>query len=179
MLLRWLATSALLFAANAGIVAACAGGEPRPGAGAAGSPLLPLEPPPGYVGSCAEQLRTWRAVRLNPDSGTPFLCFDVPRNGQAARLGAPVLLRGWAGYPAEPDTFIQLQIADTMGRRALVGLRRHIEGYGGSFRLVPFVEDAPLPRDTVPGETVRVHVIIANREGNSLASGEVSVLVTR
>ena len=172
-----LRTLVLWLAFLGAVAAGCREGGAR--SGGPGTALLPLEAPPGYEGSCAERVRSWREVRLAPDDGEPFLCFDAPRNGAGAPLGSPVALRGWAGYPARPDVAIQLQIVDTQGRRALGGLRRQSEGYGGAFRLVPIAEEAPLPRDTVAGETVRIHVIVANAlDGSGLANGEVSVHVT-
>ena len=148
---------------------------------------LPAEPPPGYGDSCAERIRPWPEVRRSPDEGSNFLCIDTPSADVSVPIGTPIPVRGWAGYPATrgwaaypstPDVAIQIRVVDTLGRRSLVTVTRRHEGYGGAFRLVPVEVEAPLPRDTVPGETVRIELVIADpTTGDGLASGEVTARV--
>ena len=98
--------------------------------------------PPSFDGSCAARIHSWadwqRAEHLQS-----FACLDAPTEG--ATSTSPTELRGWAGYPAHPEVAIQMQVADELGHRMLETAHRTIEGYGGSFRLVPFREVARLP----------------------------------
>ena len=111
------------------------------------------EPPAaGFVGSCAERMRSW-AEWQRAERDDAFACLDEPAEG-AATMSGRVRLSRWAGYvvhrPAQDkrdEVAIQLQAVDSLGHRTLRTAAGDLGGYElrDGFRLVHFDEVAEVP----------------------------------